>query len=117
MKLTREEKCERIAQACDWDFDPIEAHGWKSRGRWVKHPKLTDGKLVFRHSIPDYFASLDACHEMEKVMTKEHAERYSDILSNTPQTQEWAGCTMWHFTAEDKAEAFGLALGLWQPGE
>lgn len=76
--------------------------------------------------VPDYFYSLDACHEMEKhnlritandnVMQRDEKfvrwDNYVEQLSKKMGRDDMA-----HATAAQRAEAFGLTMGLWKEGE
>ena len=46
-----------IAKSVGWDFDPIEAREWCSKGKWVKPP---GGGIGRYHSIPHYTTDLNA---------------------------------------------------------
>lgn len=113
--MTEEAQRIAIAEARGWDFDPIEARGWQSRGKWAKGP---DGKLVFNHSCPDYLNDLNAMHEAEKVLLdREIGSRFrlelcknSDGPNSMFMTVEAAMC---HATAAQRAEAFLRTLNLW----
>ena len=62
--MTQEQQRIAIAEACGWDCDPREAHEWRSRGQWVKHPH--SGNLVsLIMTLPDYLNDLNAIHEAE----------------------------------------------------
>lgn len=79
--------------------------------------------------IPDYFRDLNACREMEQAMTDEQYRKWSEthlldaICNDLPITQKGglkmpAKMARWYSaTAAQRAEAFGLTLGLWKPGQ
>lgn len=110
--MNQEQKRIKIAEACGWR----EVH-WDEEG-----PRTPFASLFGRPrnvadndswcEVPDYFNSLDACHQMEKVLrcpnqkTWDLWEEYCRKLEDDP-----------HATASQRAEAFGLTLGLWKGGE
>ncbi len=63
----------------------------------------------------DYFVSLDACHEMEKVLVgydpQVGGSQYGRYITFLQGITGWwrTPCA----TAAQRAEAFGLTLGLW----
>lgn len=121
MKLTRNEKNEHIAKACGWK---MSAHGWWS------HDTLPDNGGAMDEP-PDYFNDLNACHEMERVVliapfsgpendTASGSERLCIQLESYEENlyNQYIGMgSRWHYTAAQRAEAFGLTLNLWKEGE
>ena len=89
MKLTQEEKSSRIARSCG----------------------LKGG------SIPDYFNSLDAIHEAETIMSMEQCAVFEQLLQVAEALPYPAGLNVWHSTADQRAEALGIALKLWEEGK
>jgi hypothetical protein len=80
-----------------------------------------DGTEHCSKHLPDYLNDLNACHEMEKVLTYEQAEIFegelcdiakseNDVLKNSLQSKSF----IFHVTATQRAEAFLRTLGLWQ---
>lgn len=72
--------------------------------------------------MPDYFGSLDAMHEAEKVFAdnSQQAHRFLDALITEvrkeepdPSTNAAAVFFIVHATAAQRAEAFGRTLNLW----
>lgn len=55
----------------------------------------------------DYCSDLNAMHEAEKVLTKEHCDSYEHRLGMTVNRP-------WHATARQRAEAFLRTLGKWE---
>lgn len=108
VQLTREEKRGLIAQTCGW----------------IKHP---DG-LSFCHPVfgynqddlgapPDYFNSIDACHEMEKAIPTIKLEEFYRrlvMLTRTITAKSSLEMCAWYATAEQRCEAFGQTMGLWK---
>jgi len=76
--------------------------------------------------LPDYLNDLNACHQMEKVLTKEQAQSYSQFLgiamkmpdvgyfTGQPNFSiaEWERLIM--ATAPQRCEAFLRTLNLWE---
>ena len=74
-----------------------------------------DNDSIVRGLIPDYFNDLNAVHELEKVLKeKKLFFKYHLLLSSLPQLQGNNHLNIFHATAEQRAEAFGLTLGLWE---
>lgn len=101
VELTREQKRELIANACGWKLH------YSGDGFAYHSEYCPDGKYV---RVPDYFGSLDAIHEAEKVLNDEQLNRYYVEMSNFPSS---VSRRTFMATAEQRAEAFGRALGLW----
>jgi hypothetical protein len=100
-----------IAEALGWDCDPIEAHGWGSRGQWVKHSARTNDRLVSKRSIPNYCADLNAMHEAEKLF---YGDANSLVGAERMSSYSHFVCKFQyplHSTARQRAEAFLRTLG------
>lgn len=130
MKLTQEEKNQRIAKACGWIVtlatreNPVEKGSFRLPNyfgdpvnAWT-HPDK-DGVWI---KPPNYFNDLNAMHEAEKVLLEREIgslfrlalHKNSDGPESMFMTVEAAMC---HATAAQRAEAFGLTLTLWEAGE
>lgn len=75
-----------------------------------------DGEAFAACDLPDCFTSLEACHQAEKVLTKEQKylrHGYADKLEKICGGQSLA----YFATAAQRAECLGRALGLWEEGE
>ena len=108
--MTNEQINIAIAEACGWDFDPIECAEWGSRQRWCKSPH---GKIVFRHGTPDYCNDLNAMHEAERTMGDPQLwVEYQSYLSDAMGHVGW----VYHATAAERAEAFLKTIGKWEGG-
>lgn len=59
---------------------------------------------------PNYPSDLNACHEMEKVLTYEQICDYGDWLPK----DDWG---LIHATAAQRAEAFLRTIGKWEEGQ
>lgn len=120
--MTTEQKRIKIAEACGYAF--ID-EGW----RYPNEPDWQKYKAVYRGSgfvglakpswipIPDYFNDLNATHEMEKTMTREQQTKHMDFLINQNSELSDMLREIAFATAAQRAEAFGLTLGLWKEGE
>ena len=81
-----------------------EALKWKDTGPyWSPVP------------MPDYFNDLNACHEMEKGLSVSQRFQYNSELARFRPLHEKGDITF--STAAQRAEAFGITLGLWEAGE
>ncbi len=108
-----------IAQACGWKgISPSYLIGYAP---WRPEPysdrvnacPVDELECIPLDPLPDYLNDLNAMHEAEKLLTQEQARTYAGYLGETPQTGTWEGCSMWHFTAAQRAEAFLRTLNLW----
>ena len=110
MKLTQKEKRGKIAEACGYK-DCHESASWDD-AIGTLHDVGGPGYVI----LPDYFNDLNACHEMEKALpSPAHWISYASFLEK-PAEHNGAGFLL-HVTAAQRAEAFGLAMGLWKEGE
>ena len=100
-----------IAEACGWDIDPVEAHGWGSRGQWCVRPNDAKRQLVSRHmELPNYLNDLNAMHEAEKavLLGNDWSWDFMDELERiTDKVPHFA-------TAAQHAEAFLRTIGKWE---
>lgn len=107
--MTLDQQRIAIAQACGWTpesgvmpYDGVE-FPWTI---WHK-----DGKT--HNSCPDYLNDLNACHEMEQVLT---SEQHIDHMEWLGMCSDDYGQKIWayvHATASQRAEAFLRTLNLW----
>lgn len=104
--MTLEEKRIKIAEACGWKRHYNTDKQWRYDG---------DGPddWIVEDDLPNYFNSLDACHEMEKVLKDHEIEQYNDLLGSFLWSGYPASRRNFHATAAQRAEAFGRTLGLW----
>jgi len=111
--MTPEQKRIAIAEACGWVImrDDYGTVGSNDGTHW--------------HSpccFPDYAADLNAIHAAEKVLTDKQLDSYPFILNHivdrdTACRHKRIDCFSYHATAAQRAEAFGITLGLWREGE
>ena len=98
-----------IATACGW------TRGHTGQTQWVNDPHgIRAGWASLRAiadvALPDYLNDLNACHEMEKVLTDEQTAAYITTLCLEVQPDPM----LHHATAAEKCEAFLRTLGLWE---
>jgi hypothetical protein len=99
--MNQQEQNLAITHACGWKFlKHREDYSWyhSGSGGYLKEP-------------PDYFNSLDAMHEAEKVLDPMQRERY-----RTELVYVLAGADIFA-TATQRAEAFLKTLNLWEDGK
>lgn len=127
--MTQEEKRIKIAKAMGWKApfgwgNYPEREGGTSQGFVGTDP---DGDIDV---VPDYFRSLDDCRTFEET-DEEHipvlvsfnmpthvryiAEMVGAEIDDMPDTGDFY--LVLNATAAQRAEAFGLTLGLWKEGE
>lgn len=64
-----------IAEACGWKRTKEGA-----KSAWFNPAHRGHGRSMFRNQVPDYPTDLNACHEMEKVLTESQCFDYRDRL-------------------------------------
>lgn len=115
MKLTEEQKRIKIAEACGWTR-MMWATDWRGRPSepvemWVRPG---DTRPHEPNRLPAYFQSLNEMHEAEKTLSENdyyglpYQQGYLDALLGLV-----GGGRAHSATAAQRAEAFGLTLGLW----
>ncbi len=102
-----------IAEACG--FEVLRAAG--TAKAMVREQLCTGAASTDWRMMPDYLNDLNACHEMEKVMTQQQRGRYSRHLSSilSKAASNTGEYDIWHATAAQRCEAFLRTLGLWHP--
>jgi len=113
--MTIQEKRIKIAKACGW-----------SEIQWSEliNPRIAIEKRQFCQDteefrclwVPDYFNDLNTMHDAEKVLdnNEDLRGRYRFYLLEMLEVKTGAdGWRIYRATASQRAEAFGLALGLW----
>jgi hypothetical protein len=115
--MTPDEQRIAIAKICGWtDIRPLQRLYAGDQDLWGT--KLIGGDK-HRNRLPDYLGDLNACHEMEKMLTYEQAEIFEDELCDVAKSANdvLENPTPWRFvfhaTAAQRAEAFLRTLGLW----
>jgi hypothetical protein len=99
--MTAEKQRIAIAIACGWTI--------KHKGLWVE-------KLQTYAALPDYFNDLNACHQMEKVLTGKGVNAWWSYVAfvNRHNPTPFGTETAVHATAAQRCEAFLRTLGLWE---
>ncbi len=116
-----------IAEACNWTAQPNMGGmgGYIARtpsGECCYHNIGHDRSDAILRNCPDYPADLNACHEMEKVLTDDQFdEQYVVELGRLfyPANKgpwKWSECPTMvvRATAEQRAEAFLRTIGKWE---
>lgn len=103
--MTPEAQRIAIAEACGLDASICLTH-------------LIRPPCCNRRQLPDYLNDLNACHEMEKVLTNGDAIRFRLLLSanSGKRNTEFISveAAMCHATAPQRCEAFLRTKGLWR---
>ena len=99
--MSPEKKEQAIEKACGWEELP-EGHF---------HPDNPIGQ-----TRPDYLGDLNACHEMEKVLTEKGVNAWWAYVAfiNRHNPTPFGSETAVHATAPQRCEAFLRTLGLWE---
>lgn len=111
--LTQEQKRIRIAEACGWGKSPQEKLWYALGCGDFADPMIAGFRDGHVAPLPDYFGDLNAIHEAENVLNDTQHSNYRGELLKVCLSLADALCA----TAAQRAEAFGLALGLWEEGE
>ena len=97
-----------IATACGWtDIEPCTCCDGVSRG-------YTPTPGAHKKHLPDYLADLNACHEMEQVLTHDQRIDYMEWLGLS-SGEHWH--KVWAYvqaTSAERCTAFIRTLGLWE---
>ena len=98
MKIEKQQRA--IERICGWEAMP-EGH---------YHPDNPIGQTK-----PDYLNDLNACHEMEKVLTEKGVNAWWSYVAfiNRHNPRPFGTETAVHATAAQRCEAFLRTLGLW----
>lgn len=107
--MTPEQQQIAIAKTCGWTAEQDSNGYWRATNKksgyafelWVSE------RNVWSQGIPDYLDDLNACHEMEKVLTYEQIDDYYIELAKRMVRPFRA-------TAGQRAEAFLRILRLWE---
>ena len=105
--MTQKEKRVKLAEAYGLqNIDPEDWWGWDFNG--IEMP----GDMPSMVKVPDYFHCLNACHELEKILTfhqeTEYIANLMRVHKDYPMTKGFMA------SAQERAEAIGLTLGLWK---
>jgi hypothetical protein len=112
--MTPEQQRIAIAQACGW----LQSRTCHWGGWWY----LKNGKRTYQQTPPDYLNDLNACHEMEQVLTPKYQpakgeSQWSDYLGwlgfcGENKIREVYECVT--ATASQRSEAFLRTIGKWE---
>ncbi len=113
--MTQNEKRIAIAEKRGWTFHPPSYNNPPFSSQFKAEALLCwvrPGNMCHQlEAPPDYFGSLDACHEMEGVLTLHQLPVYEAILRDISLNEGIASPI--RATAQQRCEAFGKALNLW----
>jgi len=112
--MTLEEKRIKIAEAMGWHHIHYDGPDLI-----VGHPRSQKAPDIGPIPVPDYFNDLNACHEMLMAMPYEKEALYMHCLTYKIMMKD-EGVSEFdkHMaTPPQRAEAFGICLGLWKEGE
>ncbi len=101
-----------IAEACGWkNFNSASHEGSIQYGQPPNAPHNS-------WELPDYLNDLNACHEIEKMLTAAQRITYAEQLCILWTGRDDRAVPIWFWlteaTANQRAEAFLRTLGLWQ---
>jgi hypothetical protein len=118
--MTQEQKRIKLAEAAGWKRIPAETVGAAAKlfygDIWWRDAE--NNTIACADQLPDYFNDLNAVHELEKVLTDEQWPEYREelrtiVIGGIRLVSQWCKTDL-HATAAQRAEAFGLTLGLWE---
>lgn len=121
--MTQDQKRIKIAEARGWTpHDEKEVHAAArlfNPGKWWRLP--SEDTIATLELLPDCFNDLNACHEMEEVLTNDQYDVFWNILAALANRQhaarQLANRAFLSATAAQRCEAFGRTLNLWEAGE
>ena len=101
-----------IATACGWTAEQDSNGYWRATNQNSGHASelWLSERNVWSVGIPNYLGDLNACHEMEKVLTYEQFDDYYIELAKRMVRP-------FHATAAERCEAFLRTLGLWEDAQ
>lgn len=108
-----------IAEACGWWVEEYKSDFSTPKTRWVS-PSGERQSIGSSDGIPDYLDDLNACHEMEKVLSKDDwDEKFYYWLGFVVSGGQTTGLWEWrkmsvHATAPQRCEAFLRTIEKWQ---
>jgi hypothetical protein len=112
--MTPDQQQIAIATACGWTEIRRQRLYAGDQDLWGN--KLIGGDK-HRNRLPNYIGDLNACHEMEKVLTDKGVNAWWSYVAfiNRHNPTPFGSETAVHATAAQKCKAFLLVFGLWQP--
>lgn len=87
------------------------AEYWREKESHWGETELVES-ICSHQNLPDYLNDLNACHEMEKVLTDDQLEDYADHLHKWVASGS-IGVAALRATAAQRCEAFLRTLNLW----
>lgn len=119
--MSSDEQRIAIAEACGWVREYADVQTWNAGLNSYKGGYEPIRTMLFRRkekcfraeNLPDYLADLNAMHEAEIFIRKDH-DVYGLYLQHLNRTAP--ECRV-HASAEQKAEAFLRAIGKWEEGK
>lgn len=97
-----------IAQACGWKWHGEATYGGIERSGWWK------GDVYSPHGILNYHSDLNACAEMEAMLTEEQTPIYRQHLQEMFWFSLHSPTPAISATAPQRCEAFLRTKGLWK---
>lgn len=102
--MTQEEKNIKICEVLGWVVAPCGS-------LWTTDPAGLRGPFRKFDDLPNHFNDLNACHEMEEVLTDHQQMMMNHELKRRSRK---TNIPAWRANASERAEAFGLTLNLWK---
>lgn len=117
--MTTEEKNIRICESLGWKWFPTKANPeQKILALSQEHADtVLVGHSIYR-LIPNHFNDLNAMHKAEKRLTDEQYLTFSELLADKYLLKGHSRSNRFISAhASERAEAYGLIMGLWKEGE
>jgi hypothetical protein len=116
--MTQNEINIAIAEACGWKrIEPICIdYMWRpgAMTRGTASWKRPTGEPVLAEWLPDFSSDLNACHEMEKVLTFQQRFTFRSHLTMMHKDKEYPDTHVMASTAPQRCVAFLKTLSLWK---
>jgi hypothetical protein len=109
--MTPDQKRIAIATACGWTDIRRQRLYLGDQDWWGTKLK---GAEKHRNRLPDYLTDLNACHEMEQVLTHDQQIDYMEWLGLSSDDHWYKVWAYVHATAAERCTAFIRTLGLWE---
>jgi hypothetical protein len=110
--MTPDQQQRAIEKACGWIIANPENDRADYR-HWTPPNCVARPKYMYLDRPPNYLGDLNACHEMEKVLTGDQQHDYECHLLRMDYP-DWE-IKVTHATAAQRSEAFLRTLNLWTP--
>lgn len=116
--MTQKEKQIKLLEARGWKKEYIDGNGVDDEV-WI-HPSTNKCWIADIAPLPDYFNNLNACAELEAILTHSQYRKFAETLYFMEYKVErkkpriiGASRAVLSALAERRAEAIGQALKLW----